>query len=62
MCEQLLIPASAWGLAADGSTLAGDRGVQPVEVQAALRIAAVVSAVGRVLAVQSVDHPQNSGI
>jgi hypothetical protein len=29
LSEQLLIPPSAWGLAADGSTLAGDRGVQP---------------------------------
>ena len=29
LSEQLLIPPSAWALAADGSTLAGDRGVQP---------------------------------
>jgi len=29
LCAQLLIPPSAWGLAADGSTMAGDRGVQP---------------------------------
>ena len=29
LSEQLLIPPAAWGLASDGSTLAGDRGVQP---------------------------------
>ncbi len=29
LCAQLLVPPSAWALAADGSTLAGDRGVQP---------------------------------
>ncbi len=37
------------------------RGVAPVQVQAALRIAAVVHAVGRVLAVETVDRPQFSG-
>ncbi|MET3664264.1 carboxymuconolactone decarboxylase family protein [Caulobacter sp. 1776] len=38
------------------------RGVRPIQVQAALRIAAVVSAVGRVLAAESVGRPQFSGI
>lgn len=38
------------------------RGVQPPQVQAALRIAAVVHAVGRVLAVEAVDHPPFSGV
>lgn len=39
-----------------------ERGVQPVEVQAALRIAAVVSAAARVMAVETIDHPQISGV
>ena len=38
------------------------RGVQPAQVQAALRIAAVVHAVGRVLAAEAVDHPPFSGV
>jgi len=38
------------------------RGVQPPQVQAALRIAAVVHAVGRVLAAEAVDHPPFSGV
>ena len=38
------------------------RGVQPIQVQAALRIAAVVSAVARVLAAESVGRPQFSGV
>jgi len=38
------------------------RGVQPVQIQAALRIAAVVNAVGRVLAVETADRPQFSGL
>ena len=38
------------------------RGVQPPQVQAALRIAAVVHAVGRVLAIEAVDHPPFSGV
>jgi alkyl hydroperoxide reductase subunit D len=38
------------------------RGVQPTQVQAALRIAAVVSAAGRVLAAEASDHPQFSGV
>ena len=37
------------------------RGVEPVQIQAALRIAAVVNAVGRVLAVETPDRPQFSG-
>ncbi len=39
-----------------------ERGVQPVQVQAALRIAAVVNAAGRVLAAEAVDHPPFSGV
>lgn len=39
-----------------------ERGAQPVEVQAALRIAAVVNAAGRVLTVEAVDRPQISGV
>jgi alkyl hydroperoxide reductase subunit D len=38
------------------------RGVTPLQVQAALRIAAVVNAVGRVLAVEGVGRPQFSGV
>ena len=38
------------------------RSVQPPQVQAALRIAAVVHAVGRVLAIEAVDHPPFSGV
>ena len=38
------------------------RGVQPPQVQAALRIAAVVHAVGRVLSAEAVDHPPFSGV
>jgi alkyl hydroperoxide reductase subunit D len=38
------------------------RGVSPVQVQAALRIAAVVNAVARTLAVETLDHPQFSGL
>jgi len=38
------------------------RGVQPPQVQAALRIAAVVHAAGRVLAIEAVDHPPFSGV
>jgi alkyl hydroperoxide reductase subunit D len=38
------------------------RGVEPVQIQAALRIAAVVHAVGRVLAVETVDRPPFSGV
>ena len=38
------------------------RGVQPVQVQAALRIAGVVNAVGRVLAAETADHPQFSDV
>jgi alkyl hydroperoxide reductase subunit D len=38
------------------------RGVQPIQVQAALRIAAVVNAVARVLAIESLDRPQFSGV
>lgn len=38
------------------------RGVEPVQVQAALRIAAVVHAVARVLAVETADRPQFSGV
>lgn len=38
------------------------RGVQPLQVQAALRIAAVVHATGRVLATEPVDHPPFSGV
>jgi len=38
------------------------RGVQPPQVQAALRIAAVVHAAGRVLAAEAVDHPAFSGV
>lgn len=37
------------------------RGAEPVQIQAALRIAAVVNAVGRVLAVETPDRPQFSG-
>jgi alkyl hydroperoxide reductase subunit D len=39
-----------------------ERGVQPVQVQAALRIAAVVNAVGQVMRVETAGHPQNSGV
>lgn len=39
-----------------------ERGAAPVQVQAALRIAAVVNAVGRVLAVETADRPQFSGL
>lgn len=38
------------------------RGLSPVQVQAALRIAAVVHAAARVLAVESLDRPQFSGV
>ncbi len=38
------------------------RGVQPLQIQAALRIAAVIHAVGRVLAIEAVDHPAFSGV
>ncbi len=38
------------------------RGVQPVQIQAALRIAAVVHATARTLAVETLDHPQFSGV
>jgi lipoyl-dependent peroxiredoxin subunit D len=38
------------------------QGVEPVQVQAALRIAAVVNAVARVLAVETADRPQFSGV
>jgi alkyl hydroperoxide reductase subunit D len=38
------------------------RGVAPPQVQAALRIAAVVHAASRVLAVETVDHPPFSGV
>lgn len=38
------------------------RGVDPLQIQAALRIAAVVHAVGRVLAVEGPDRPQFSGV
>ena len=39
-----------------------ERGVEPVQVRAALRIAAVVHAIGRVLAVETADRPQFSGV
>lgn len=39
-----------------------ERDAQPVEVQTALRIAAVVSAVGQVLKSETVDRPQISGL
>jgi len=38
------------------------RDVSPVQVQAALRIAAVVNAAARVLAAEAVDHPPFSGV
>nr|WP_295109733.1 carboxymuconolactone decarboxylase family protein [uncultured Caulobacter sp.] len=38
------------------------RGVEPVQIQAALRIGAVVNAVARVLATEPVDHPPFSGV
>lgn len=38
------------------------RGVEPAQIQAALRIAAVVHATGRVLAAELVDHPPFSGV
>jgi lipoyl-dependent peroxiredoxin subunit D len=38
------------------------RGVEPVRIQAALRIAAVVNAVARVVAVEMADRPQFSGV
>jgi alkyl hydroperoxide reductase subunit D len=38
------------------------RGVEPVQIQAALRIGAVVNAVARVLAAKPVDHPPFSGV
>lgn len=38
------------------------RGVEPVQIQAALRIGAVVNAVARVLAAEPADHPQFSGV
>lgn len=38
------------------------QGVEPVQVQAALRIAAVVNAVASVLAVETADRPQFSGV
>lgn len=38
------------------------RGAQPVQIQAALRIGAVVNAVARVLATEPVDHPPFSGV
>ena len=38
------------------------RGVDAVQVQAALRIAGVVNAVGRVLAFERADHPQVSDV
>ena len=38
------------------------RGAQPVQIQAALRIGAVVNAVARVLTVEPVDHPPYSGV
>jgi alkyl hydroperoxide reductase subunit D len=38
------------------------RGVEPIQVQAALRIAAVIHAVGRTLAVELADRPQFSGL
>ena len=38
------------------------RGVEPVQVQAALRIAGVVNAVGRVLAAEAAGHPQVSDV
>ena len=38
------------------------RGVEPVQIQAALRIGAVVNAVARVLAVETTDRPQFSGV
>lgn len=37
------------------------RGAEPLQIQAALRIAAVVHAAGRVLAVEAVDDPPFSG-
>lgn len=39
-----------------------ERGVTPLQVQAALRIAAVVNAVGRVLAAESAANPQKWGV
>lgn len=39
-----------------------ERGVSAVQVQAALRIAAVVNAVGRVLAAESAANPQKRGV
>jgi alkyl hydroperoxide reductase subunit D len=38
------------------------RGVQPVQIQAALRIGAVVNAVARVIGAEIVDRPQFSGV
>jgi alkyl hydroperoxide reductase subunit D len=38
------------------------RGAEPVQIQAALRIGAVVNAVARVLAAELVDHPPFSGV
>ena len=38
------------------------RGVAPVQIQTALRIAAVVHAAGKVLAAELVDHPPFSGV
>ncbi len=38
------------------------RGVEPVQIQAALRIAAVVHAVGKTLAIEFPDRPQFSGV
>lgn len=38
------------------------RGVEPVQVQAALRIGAVVNAVGRIIGAETPDRPQFSGV
>ncbi|WP_454718532.1 carboxymuconolactone decarboxylase family protein [Caulobacter segnis] len=38
------------------------RGVEPVQIQAALRIGAVVNAVARIITVEPVDHPPFSGV
>ncbi len=38
------------------------RGVEPPQIQAALRIAAVVNAVTKILVIETLDHPQFSGL
>lgn len=54
---------NACGACLDGHEAAlRERGVATVQIQAALRIAAVIHAAGRVLAAELVDHPPFSGV